>query len=56
MQDPKIILADEPIASLDPMNAQVVMQSLRQPSTKKTAAWSSPTCTRWTPRAAIVTA
>ncbi|MFY0619727.1 MULTISPECIES: phosphonate ABC transporter ATP-binding protein [unclassified Shimia] len=30
MQDPKIILADEPIASLDPMNAQVVMQSLRK--------------------------
>lgn len=30
MQDPKIILADEPIASLDPMNAQVVMDSLRQ--------------------------
>ena len=29
MQDPKIILADEPIASLDPMNAQVVMQALR---------------------------
>lgn len=29
MQDPKIILADEPIASLDPMNAQMVMQSLR---------------------------
>src|SRR6056297_1127867 len=30
MQDPSIILADEPIASLDPMNAQVVMQSLRR--------------------------
>jgi phosphonate transport system ATP-binding protein len=30
MQDPKIILADEPIASLDPMNAQVVMDTLRQ--------------------------
>ena len=29
MQEPRIILADEPIASLDPMNAQVVMQSLR---------------------------
>ncbi|GAA4219850.1 phosphonate ABC transporter ATP-binding protein [Sagittula sp. NFXS13] len=29
MQDPAIILADEPIASLDPMNAQIVMQSLR---------------------------
>lgn len=29
MQDPKIILADEPIASLDPMNAQLVMDSLR---------------------------
>lgn len=30
MQDPKIVLADEPIASLDPMNAQVVMQDLRR--------------------------
>ncbi|WP_170769855.1 phosphonate ABC transporter ATP-binding protein [Ruegeria lacuscaerulensis] len=30
MQDPSIILADEPIASLDPMNAQVVMQALRR--------------------------
>lgn len=29
MQDPQLILADEPIASLDPMNAQVVMQTLR---------------------------
>ncbi|WP_380057352.1 phosphonate ABC transporter ATP-binding protein [Falsihalocynthiibacter sp. SS001] len=29
MQDPRIILADEPIASLDPMNAQVVMRTLR---------------------------
>ncbi len=29
MQDPKIILADEPIASLDPRNAQIVMDSLR---------------------------
>ena len=30
MQDPKIVLADEPIASLDPMNAQVVMDDLRR--------------------------
>lgn len=30
MQDPKIILADEPIASLDPMSAQVVMDTLRR--------------------------
>ena len=30
MQDPRIILADEPIASLDPMNAQVVMETLRR--------------------------
>ena len=29
MQEPKIILADEPIASLDPMNAQIVMDALR---------------------------
>jgi len=29
-QDPKMILADEPIASLDPLSAQVVMQSLRE--------------------------
>ncbi len=30
MQNPKIILADEPIASLDPMNAQIVMDALRR--------------------------
>jgi phosphonate transport system ATP-binding protein len=30
MQTPKIILADEPIASLDPMNAKVVMDALRE--------------------------
>ncbi len=29
LQTPKMILADEPIASLDPRNAQVVMESLR---------------------------
>lgn len=29
MQSPKMILADEPIASLDPRNAQIVMDSLR---------------------------
>jgi len=29
MQQPKMILADEPIASLDPLNAKVVMDSLR---------------------------
>ncbi len=34
MQDPKIILADEPIASLDPMNAQIVMQTLRRIMTR----------------------
>ncbi len=30
MQEPRIILADEPIASLDPMNAQVVMDTLKR--------------------------
>ncbi|WP_181702149.1 phosphonate ABC transporter ATP-binding protein [Chthonobacter albigriseus] len=29
MQQPRVILADEPIASLDPRNAQIVMESLR---------------------------
>ena len=29
MQQPKVILADEPIASLDPRNAQIVMDSLK---------------------------
>jgi phosphonate transport system ATP-binding protein len=29
MQQPQVILADEPIASLDPLNAKVVMDSLR---------------------------
>lgn len=30
LQEPKIILADEPIASLDPRNARTVMDALRQ--------------------------
>lgn len=30
MQRPRMILADEPIASLDPMSAEIVMNSLRQ--------------------------
>ncbi|MGR3493804.1 phosphonate ABC transporter ATP-binding protein [Citreimonas sp.] len=30
MQDPAVILADEPIASLDPMNARIVMDALRR--------------------------
>ncbi|MEL6999963.1 MAG: phosphonate ABC transporter ATP-binding protein [Pseudomonadota bacterium] len=30
MQDPEIVLADEPIASLDPMNAEIVMKALRR--------------------------
>ena len=30
MQEPKLILADEPIASLDPLNARLVMESLRK--------------------------
>lgn len=29
VQEPKIVLADEPIASLDPLNAKVVMEALR---------------------------
>jgi phosphonate transport system ATP-binding protein len=30
MQEPKMVLADEPIASLDPLSAEVVMKSLRE--------------------------
>ncbi|WP_029040459.1 phosphonate ABC transporter ATP-binding protein [Cucumibacter marinus] len=30
MQNPKLVLADEPIASLDPRNAKIVMDSLKQ--------------------------
>jgi phosphonate transport system ATP-binding protein len=30
MQNPRIILADEPIASLDPLNAKLVMDALRE--------------------------
>ncbi len=29
MQQPKMLLADEPIASLDPLNAKIVMDALR---------------------------
>lgn len=34
MQNPKIVLADEPIASLDPLSAEKVMTSLREISDK----------------------
>ncbi len=34
MQDPRVILADEPIASLDPMNAQIVMDTLKRINTE----------------------
>ena len=30
MQDPEVVLADEPVASLDPVNAEVVMQALQR--------------------------
>ncbi|MEM6488533.1 MAG: phosphonate ABC transporter ATP-binding protein [Pseudomonadota bacterium] len=30
MQNPRMILADEPIASLDPLNAEIVMRALRE--------------------------
>lgn len=30
MQEPKLMLADEPIASLDPLNARLVMEALRR--------------------------
>ena len=30
VQEPTVVLADEPIASLDPMNAEIVMRSLRE--------------------------
>ena len=35
MQQPRMILADEPIASLDPRNAQIVMQSLKEINEKE---------------------
>jgi phosphonate transport system ATP-binding protein len=35
MQRPKMILADEPIASLDPLNARIVMDSLRDINEKE---------------------
>ncbi len=35
MQDPDLILADEPVASLDPVNAEVVMEALRKASTER---------------------
>jgi phosphonate transport system ATP-binding protein len=30
LQDPEILLADEPVASLDPINAETVMQSIAE--------------------------
>jgi len=34
VQEPKILLADEPIASLDPRNAQIVMDALKTINTE----------------------
>ena len=34
VQEPKILLAGEPIASLDPRNSAIVMDSLRRPTGK----------------------
>jgi phosphonate transport system ATP-binding protein len=34
VQEPKILLADEPIASLDPLNAKIVMDALRAINTE----------------------
>lgn len=34
MQSPKMLLADEPIASLDPLNAQIVMDALKEINTE----------------------
>lgn len=35
MQDPKILLADEPVASLDPRNTHTVMSTLREINTER---------------------
>jgi len=35
MQDPKLLLADEPIASLDPKSSQIVMDSLKHITTQR---------------------
>ncbi len=56
MQEPKVILADEPIASLDPLNAKVVMDSLQRHQRASRASPSSPTSTRSIRRAPIASA
>ena len=35
IQNPKLLLADEPIASLDPNSAEIVMESLHRLSTQR---------------------
>ena len=56
VQSPRIVLADEPIASLDPLNARLVMQIARRHQPRRTGSPSSSTCTHLTRRAAIASA
>ena len=46
MQQAKVILADEPIASLDPESARIVMDTLRDITRTTALPWSS-RCIRW---------
>ena len=56
VQEPDIILADEPIASLDPRNTKIVMDALAAHQQASTASLSSATCIRSTSPAPIATA
>lgn len=54
-QQPKIILADEPVASLDPKTSRTVLNYLKQASREWASRWSA-TCTRSTTRASSANA
>jgi phosphonate transport system ATP-binding protein len=54
-QQPKVILADEPVASLDPKTSRTVLHYLKQAS-RDSASPSSATCTRSTTRASSASA
>ena len=47
MQDPALLLCDEPIASLDPSSSKIIMDQIREMARSRTSAALS-TCTRWT--------
>ena len=48
MQDPALLLCDEPIASLDPSSSKIIMDQIRDMARMHATSAALSICTRWT--------